>query len=233
MLTITENNAEKVLDWVLHRGGVAVWGNINMSLPMTDTLTPALTILKDPTPKPSYNVTSQPTQVVTSLDDVIVEGFEQVDTVRISTRVSSSGLYIKLTDASSAKLERKMNHWDEEAEAQGRRCFYRFEGDYAVIYMTTGAGVPLRQWAIDATLKKAESDLTIISIIDERAGNADLDAPLTPGLYLAYLLDEAAIQEADAEAMQTNDYLVYAGLIRDVAKRLEHLGVEKEKLPWE
>lgn len=120
---------EKFAGWVAQRGGVAVWENANLSTPDAgEQFTPAVTD-GAPTPQPHWSVKPIP-EIVTDLARFrFVKSFREVGRRKIAVRVSGNGLMLKLTDASTRKVN---NFQDSYKEKHGVRPFYRFEDDEAV-----------------------------------------------------------------------------------------------------
>lgn len=97
----TIENASKMLDWIEHRGGIAVWRSVNLSNPGASWSTPALTDGK-PTPKPTWQAASEP-ELVTDASNVEVCEDREVKRFRVAVKRGDS-LNFVCTDASTRKI---------------------------------------------------------------------------------------------------------------------------------
>ena len=97
-LEIEAHNAAKIRDWILHRGGVKVWGSVNLSNPSGQWITAA-----DVDDKPIWQAGNNP-KLITTLDEVGV--YEAVLYKRVPVALRRTMLAFKLTDASSRKVDR-------------------------------------------------------------------------------------------------------------------------------
>lgn len=130
MLTLTPENAIRVLPWLERDGAFLHWYSVNLSNPGAWWLTP----LREG--KPSWQAVDQP-NVITAAD-LQVTTYKEVKSLRIYTRVSSNGLMIKLTDSSSRRVRQAL-------ENAGEGAVYRFEGNYAVISVPDQS-IPYTTW---------------------------------------------------------------------------------------
>lgn len=119
---------EKFAAWIKDRGGVAVWPNVNLSDPgKGPTFTPVVTDGK-PTPRPHWSVASEPAEIVTNIDRFKFLTLKEVDRFHVAVRVGSQGTMLKLTDASSAKLRKRLDKYGD-----GARYHFDFDSQEAVI----------------------------------------------------------------------------------------------------
>ena len=107
--TCTLEHARLFATWIAERGGVAVWGCLNLATPDRSWSTPA-----DGT-KPHWSATDSPIAVYTDPDQIGVIQYKEVDRFHVAVRKGAQGLSLKLTDASSNKLLKRMAKHDDEA----------------------------------------------------------------------------------------------------------------------
>jgi len=134
-------HAHKFADWIANRGGVAVWKSLDLSDPTRSWSTPANTIEGTPITKPTWQASNAPDRIITSADDIDVFESKVVKTLRIAVRVGSQGFTLKLTDASTSKV-------NEALKKAGSGSFYRFggwDGKDCEIHAITGT-ITLAEW---------------------------------------------------------------------------------------
>lgn len=140
MLYCDSENAEKFLDWIRTRGGIAVWRSHNLSNPGASWSTPALTE-GAPTAKPTWEAGNSRERVVTDPSQVLVTWMRELK--RFHVAINWSGLCAKLTEASSARLRRAV------AKA-GEGAYYVFDhhGDYKnAVIMVPYFSCTLQAWS--------------------------------------------------------------------------------------
>ena len=124
-----EGAKETFRGWIVGRGGIRVWDNMNLSDPSAGPMfTPAFAGDGKPYPKPHWS--RQEGELVTSIDRFQFVLPKEVKRIKIAVRMGAQGLSLKLTDASSRKLNRAM---DKIREEYGIDPVYHFEGREAVI----------------------------------------------------------------------------------------------------
>lgn len=117
MLTISLDDVGYVEQCFKKTNGVAVWSSANLS-------NPGLTwVTEIGAGKPSWQANSQPSEIITSRDDIKVNYYRQVNSFRVAVRPSSNGLTTKLTDASSRRVRKAV-------EKAGAGAYYRFDYEY-------------------------------------------------------------------------------------------------------
>ena len=137
----TPENAPKMREWIASRGGVAVWPSVNMSNPGASWSTPALTAEGALMTKPTWQADSKPAFVVTSEADIGVETMREVKRFHVATRHGRSNpLLIKLTDASTRKLEAALKR-----AGKGSSYVFDYSTQEAVILVPETI-VPLTEW---------------------------------------------------------------------------------------
>ena len=87
----------------------------------------------------------------------------------------------------------------------------------------------------DSVLEMAELTADAKTLAEERAANGDWPAPVTVADYLAWIEDEATIQEEQAadHSQERGDRIADALALQAVACHLRCLGVRPSRLPWQ
>ena len=140
-LECAEQNAHNMMEWLRTRGGLAVWRSVDLSDPSASWTTPVNDKDGKPFTKPTWKAESQPSRIITDAADVVVTTDKVVERFHVATRVGRNGLMVKLTDASSAKLRKKM-------DKHGNTACYHFDyGEYDNAVITVlDTTVPLIEW---------------------------------------------------------------------------------------
>ena len=123
-------HAQKMLDWLANRGGIAVWRSVNLSNPGASWSTPA------DVGKPTWEAGGAPERIITDVDDVVVSIDKEVKRFHVGLR--RAGTMIKVTDGGSRRIRAAV------ARA-GDGAYHLFDGREAVI-MAPESTVPLREW---------------------------------------------------------------------------------------
>jgi len=136
-------NAERFLDWIKTRGGIAIWESVSLSNPGASWSTPALTDGK-PTTKPNWQCANEPVRIITDINDVEVCVDREVKRFHVATRLGSQGLMIKVTDGGSRKIRK-------EVEKAGKGAYHVFDyGNYEnAVIMAPEKTLSLTEWAQD------------------------------------------------------------------------------------
>jgi hypothetical protein len=137
--TIPEH-AEKLTLWIKERGGIALWGSVNLSNPEASWTTPVLDEKGLPVTKPSWQAASTPMVVVRDLKNVDVQILKEVARFKVAVRRGDQGLNLKLTDHSSKKLRNKL-----DAAGEGASYYFDYERQEAVISVPEKV-IPLDQF---------------------------------------------------------------------------------------
>ena len=145
-------NAEKFMQWIKTRGGLACWRSLDIGNPKTWTapLKAADGSIKD---KPFGFAESQPYRIITSSDDVLVYTSKQVRRVRVALQ-RGYGFNVELTPASTRKVRAAV-------EKAGEDAYYEFDHDTqeAVIMAPTGKAVTLTDWWADKHLTQEQENV--------------------------------------------------------------------------
>lgn len=148
-------HAEKMMEWITARGGLALWSSVNLSNPGATWTTPLNDEQGNPVRKPTWQVGEQPYRVITDAAEVEVTIPREVRRMNVSVRMGAQGTMMKLTDASSARLRKAVQRAaDRTADKQ---AWYQFDylHQQAVIYVNDKV-LPLTEYL--AGRKPAESE---------------------------------------------------------------------------
>jgi hypothetical protein len=119
----------KFEDWIKTRGGILVWENVNLSNPGAG---PMFTPVRDAEGKTNCknsppHWTHRYHETCTKIKDFkFVKEMCEVNRFRVAVRMGSQGLMVKLTDASTKKLNKAL---DKAKEKTGQDASYRFDYD--------------------------------------------------------------------------------------------------------
>lgn len=114
-------NALLFHDWILNRGGVAVWSSINLSNPGATWSTPANNTDGSPTTKPTWQADSVPSMVITDPHEIAVITGKEVKRFHVGVK-RGYGLSFVLTDAASRRVRKAV-------EDAGEGSWYVFDYD--------------------------------------------------------------------------------------------------------
>ena len=126
-------------EWLLHRGGLAIWECLDLSDAGKTWTTPALSKDGKPTEKPHW-AAGAVIATVTDPGQVVVTTPKEVKRFHVAVRMGANGLKIKLTDASGRKVR-------AACEKAGPEAWHEFDYDNqdAIIFVP-GEKVPLKDW---------------------------------------------------------------------------------------
>ena len=139
-----EQNAAMFLDWIRTRGGLALWKTVNLSDPGQSWTTPRLDATGQPKYKPHNYADAKPYRIIESTDEVMVHVDMEVKRFHVAIRMGAQGLKLKLTDASTDRVEKAV------AKA-GPGAYYAFDlyTQEAIIYAPKpGQSMTLTEWAL-------------------------------------------------------------------------------------
>lgn len=119
-LIVSQENAAKFAQWILKRGGLAIWDSINLSNPGASWTTPVLNADGSPMLKPTWEASNAPARIVTDMAEVVVVKDVEVKRFRVGVRMSGNGVSIKCTDGASRRIRSAV------AKA-GEGAFHRFD----------------------------------------------------------------------------------------------------------
>jgi hypothetical protein len=138
---VLEENVAKFAEWIRERGGIAVWRSQDLSDPCFSLSSPFLSKEGKPTTKPHWKVGETPDLVVTDPALIHVITVKEVKRFRVALRRGDQGFKIKLTDASSQKV-------NAAVERAGEGASYHFDYDTQVVVITAPVdrGMSLEEW---------------------------------------------------------------------------------------
>jgi len=139
------DNAQQVWSWLTTRGGIGIWGCLDLAQAGKTWTCPINDAEGNPTRKQHWSMTNEPIRVITDPADVVVDVPLEVRRFHVAIRRGSQGFSYKLTDASSRRLEQAV------AKAAENRADHEswYEFDYstqeAVIYVA-GKTMPIADY---------------------------------------------------------------------------------------
>lgn len=143
----TPEDARKIHEWLLHRGGLAHWDSQDLGTPGRSWTTPLLDAEGNPTKRPHWSTPSQPSRVTTEVSDVEVVTPIEVRRFRVSLK--QDGFRIVCTDASSEKVRKAEARAREHAADKQAWHEFDYATQEAVIYVN-GPRRPLAEFAAKA-----------------------------------------------------------------------------------
>lgn len=130
--------ADKFSDWMRTRGGIVIWGCLDLGNAGQTWSGPRNTADGTPSTKPHWSATTEPIRVITDSDEIMVDIPREV--TRFHIALKQSGMTIRLTDGSDRKVKKAM-------KKAGDGAWYEF--DYstqeAVIYLSSDS-MSLTEW---------------------------------------------------------------------------------------
>lgn len=137
LLEVDACHAARVTRWIVHCGGVAVWGCLDLATPSRQWFTPARLTDGAPSRPPHWSAPEQPQRIIT--DTGAVEVVERREVCRFHVAVRPGyGVSRRLTAASSRRLNAAL-------ETAGDGATHLFEGDEAVVFAVVRR-LPLARW---------------------------------------------------------------------------------------
>jgi hypothetical protein len=142
---VLPEHAAKILEWIKTRGGLALWGSVNLSNLGASWTAPVNDEDGHPNGRPHWSAANEPYRVITDAAEVEVTVPLEVKRFRVATRMGAQGYMVKLTDASTRRLRKAV---DQAAERTAdKQAWYQFdyETQEAVIYVNAKV-VPLEKF---------------------------------------------------------------------------------------
>ncbi len=138
---VIEPNAKLFLKWMRERGGVAVWGCLDLSDPSKTWSSPVNNEDGTPKTKPHWAATTEPIRIITDMDEILVDTPREVKRFHVAIRQGSQGLSFKLTDGSSRKLRAAV-------DKAGEGAWYEFDyGSQEAVILVPDKSITLREWS--------------------------------------------------------------------------------------
>jgi hypothetical protein len=142
---VVSENAELVWKWLKTRGGIAVWGSVNLSNPGASWTAPLNTEDGNPSPKPTWQAANSPGRVITDAGEVEVCIPKEVKRFRIAVRRGSQGLSWKVTDAGSKRIRDAV---EKAYETYMKESWHRFDYEtQEAVIMIDDVVVPMEEYA--------------------------------------------------------------------------------------
>lgn len=143
---VTEENAGTILNWLRTRGGLAIWGSANPANPGQTWTTPLRNADGTARAEKPHWSAGGIIRTITDPSEVEVVVPREVSRFHVAVRLGTSGLALKLTDASSRCLRRAVARASRQ---YGAEAWYEFDyGSHknAVIFVA-GEVMSLEEWA--------------------------------------------------------------------------------------
>lgn len=137
---IPAENAAQFKMWFETRGGLAIWGSLDLGNPGQTYTTPRLNKDGVQPDKPHWGATTEPIRIITDISEVEVVTGKEVKRFKVKTRMGSQGLSIKLSDDSSRRLKEAV-----AKAGKGAWSEFDYKNQQAIIYVP-GSRVPLSDW---------------------------------------------------------------------------------------
>jgi len=139
---IKASNAELIRQWIEKRGGVQVWGSLNLSDPSTERLTPLNDADGARVARPHWSCPPEPTRILTRVDEIEVATPKLVKRFHVAVRVGGQGLSLKVSDGGSRRIK-------AEVAKAGDDAWYEFDYEQQdALIFKPGAVTPLETWTV-------------------------------------------------------------------------------------
>lgn len=141
MHIITEENAQKISEWLKTRGGVALWRSVDLSRPGQTAWAPVNDESGTPKGKPHWMYANEPELTVNDPGEFTVSIDKEVKRFHVAVRRGGNGFSLKLTDASSERVRKA-------CEKAGEGAYYLFDyEDYNnCVILAPDKQIPLTEW---------------------------------------------------------------------------------------
>ena len=152
---VSPENAAKILAWLQHRGGLALWHSADLSDPGKSWTAPFLTETGEPKGKEHWQMQEQPARVITDPAEVEVHVPKEVKRFHIAIR-RKGGFRFALTDGSTTRVRRAVAKANQQYCRGESHAWYEFDYDSqeAVIFVPD-ARVPLLEFVQDSKQEPA------------------------------------------------------------------------------
>lgn len=138
---VTAENAARVLGWLDTRGGLAIWGCLDLASPGKTWTAPLNDESGERKGKPHWSATSEPVRVITNANEVVVSKDKEVKRFRIAIRYAANRMAYKVSDGGSRRIRK------EVAKAgDGAYHVFDYETQEAVIMTPEGVMVGIREF---------------------------------------------------------------------------------------
>jgi hypothetical protein len=146
---IAAENAGRIMDWMQTRGGVVIWGCLDLGNAGRTWTGPLRTATGQPATKPHWSATDDPIRVITDPAELVVITGQEVRRFRVALK--QRGLQLVLTDGGTRKVNKAVasaNHkhnkpaWHEfDYSTQEAVIYVEGEREPLVEYMARTQGV--------------------------------------------------------------------------------------------
>jgi hypothetical protein len=138
---VVEHNADRFLEWIQKRGGVAVWESINLSNPGASWSTPAQTEDGQPMKKPTWQAANEPAKIITDPAQIAVLTVKEVKRFHVAVE-HREGFQLVVSDGGSRRIR------SEVAKAgEGAYHVFDYEAYNNAVIMAPVGKVSLAEWA--------------------------------------------------------------------------------------
>lgn len=111
-IEVTKAEANRMLDWITSRGGVAVWECLDLRNAGAKVFTPARTTTGEPTTRPGWQYAGTPVEIVT--DPADIAPYEETLYASIPVSLKHKGMLLILSDPSQRRLDKAMRDCAEK-----------------------------------------------------------------------------------------------------------------------
>lgn len=141
---VKTRDASKVRDWLANRGGILLWGCLDLASPGTQWTTPRFDDQGAPTQKPHWAASQQPERVITDEADVVVIVQKLVKRFRVAIRPCRGGMAFKCTDASSRRINAAVDKASKDGTVE---AWHEFDyGTQEALIFAADREVPLPEY---------------------------------------------------------------------------------------
>jgi hypothetical protein len=142
--TVLPENASTFKNWLANRGGIAIWGCLDLGNTGQTWSTPALTD-GQPTMKPHWSATDKPIRLITDPDEIEVRVPREVMRFHVAVRTGSQGLSLKVTDGSGRRIRKALQTTNRNLGTEDAWYEFDYLTQEAVIYVPDKK-IPLSEW---------------------------------------------------------------------------------------
>lgn len=138
---VIESNAALMLKWIRERGGVAIWGCLDLSNCGQTWSTPISDSEGNAATKPHWSATDTPIRIITNAVDILVDTPREVKRFHVAIRRGSQGLSLKVTDGGTRRIRAAV-------DKAGPEAWHEFDyGSQEAVILVPGATMSLDEWA--------------------------------------------------------------------------------------
>jgi len=133
---VNSGDALKIFGWIETRGGIALWGSVDLSCPSQTWTCPFLDEIGQPKQKQSWQMADTPYRIITDHAEVEVHVPKEVRRFRVGVQ-RGSGFSTTLTDGGTRKVQSAVEKANLQYCNEEPHAFYEFDYDTqeAVIFV--------------------------------------------------------------------------------------------------